>query len=342
MNAADESLLLGIDFGTSRTAIMSNRGLREVIRSVVGYPKDVIGLKLLGAPLLVGDEAYEKRSFLDLRYPLEDGVLREYSQRDVDVAHDLMRYVVGRAGGGEGLCAVIGVPARASNANKSALLRIAQDVLHTAMVVSEPFMVAYGQGKLMNALVIDIGAGTVDLCAMKGRMPAPEDQVTLTKAGHFIDECLQEALLERYPHVQMNLNVACAIKEAHAFVGPGQGPVEVALRAGGKPVTLEVGEQIRTACESVLPDIIENVKRLVEEFPPEDQAVVLQNIILAGGGSQIRGLADFITAELVDYGAVRVTAVADPIYDGCAGALKLAQELPPKYWSKLGHTTMET
>lgn len=337
-SVSSQALLLGIDLGTSRTAIMSNRGVRETIRSVVGYPKDLIGLKLLGAPLVVGDEAYEKRSFLDLRYPLEDGVLREYGQRDVEVARDLLNHVISRAAPRpeDTICAVIGVPARASTANKASLLRMAQEVVDMALVVSEPFMVAYGQNKLLNSLIIDIGAGTTDLCGLKGSMPGPEDQVTLTKAGNFIDERLQAAIAERYPDVQINLNVSCAIKEAHAFVGPIPGPILADLRAGGKPVTYDVSEQIKAACEAALPDIIENIKVLIEHFSPEDQTTVLHNIVLAGGGSQMRGLAEFIMAALVDYGDVRVTRVSDPTYDGCAGALKLAQELPTKYWGQLG------
>ncbi|MEO5374196.1 MAG: rod shape-determining protein [Alphaproteobacteria bacterium] len=335
---AGQQLLLGIDLGTSRTAIMSSRGTRETIRSVVGYPKDLIGIKLLGAASVVGDEAFEKRSFLDLRYPLEDGVLREYGQRDIDVARDLMTYVISRANprSDDTICAVIGVPARASMANKASLLRMAQEVVDVALVVSEPFMVAYGQNKLLNSLVIDIGAGTADICGLKGTMPGPEDQVTLTKAGNFVDERLLAAILEQYPDVQMNLNVACAIKEEHAFVGASPGPINVNLRAGGKPVVHDVSQQIKAACEAILPDIIENVKILIENFPPEDQATVLRNIVLAGGGSQMKGLAEVVTAKLADYGDVRVTRVGDPTYDGCSGALKLAQELPPKYWSQLG------
>ncbi|MBF0560739.1 MAG: rod shape-determining protein [Alphaproteobacteria bacterium] len=333
-----QQLMLGIDLGTSRTAIMSSRGTKETVRSVVGYPKDLIGIKLLGAPMIVGDAAYEKRAFLDLRYPLEDGVLREYGQRDIEVARDLMGYVIGRATPkpDDTICAVIGVPARASKANKTSLLRMAQEVVDMALVVSEPFMVAYGQNKLLNSLVIDIGAGTVDICGLKGTMPGPEDQVTLTKAGNFIDERLQAAILERYPHVQMNLNVACAIKEEHAFVGHSPGPINVSLRSGGKPVICDVSEPIKAACEAMLPEIIENMKVLVEAFPPEDQSTVLRNIILAGGGSQIRGLAEVIAANFNDYGDVHVTRVSDPTYDGCSGALKLAQELPPKYWGQLG------
>lgn len=334
----DKQLLMGIDLGTSRTTVMTSRGVKKVVRSVVGYPKDLIGVKLLGQPYVVGQEAFDQRSYLDLRYPLADGVLREFSERDLEIARHLLGHVIELAEPKQGdkLCAVIGVPARASASNKSLLLRMAQEVVDTALVVSEPFMVAYGLNKLINSIVIDIGAGTVDLCALKGTMPGPEDQATLLKAGNYIDERLMAAILERHPHVQINKYIACAIKEAQSFVGDAPGQVKVELRSEGKPVTVDVTEEIRTACEAIVPDIIEQMENLIQSFGPEDQAVAVQNIVIAGGGSRIRGLPEMIAAELEAYGEVRVSSVESPEYAGCIGALKLAQDLPPAYWDQLG------
>ena len=169
-------LLLGIDLGTSRTAIVSSRGHKSLIPSVVGYPKDLIGLKLLGQPFCVGEQAVKMRSTLDLFYPLQDGVVREYLQKDIEVAGHLISYAIAQAEpqAGDKVCAIIGVPARASAANKDLLLRIAKGSVDTALVVSEPFMVAYGLGKLDKAIVVDIGAGTVDICALKGALPGTD------------------------------------------------------------------------------------------------------------------------------------------------------------------------
>jgi rod shape-determining protein MreB len=331
-------LILGIDLGTSHTAVMSNRGDKVLLRSVVGYPKDVIGLKLLGRPYVVGDEAFDMRSYLDLRYPLQDGVLSETGERDQLVARHLLAHVIQmvKPQPNDEIIAVIGVPARATGANKGLLLKMAQEVLHTALVVSEPFMVGYGMNKLVNSIVIDIGAGTTDICALKGTVPMPEDQVTLSKAGNYVDERLQTVLLERHPELQMNLNIACSIKEAFSFVGPTPGPVVADLRAAGKPVRVDVTDAVKSACEALLPEIVESVEILLRTFQPEYQPIALKNIIAAGGGSRIRGLGTYLKDALRPYGDAEITCVNDPTFDGCRGALRLAEELPPQYWRQLG------
>ncbi|MBF0283531.1 MAG: rod shape-determining protein [Magnetococcales bacterium] len=333
-----QKLLLGIDLGTARTAMMSNRGAKIMVNSVVGYPKDIIGVKILNRTQVIGDEAVEKRQYLDLYYPLEDGVLKEASEKDLAAARELIKYAIAQAKPQEGemVCGILGVPARASVANKGLLLKIAKEMLDISMVVSEPFMVAYGLGKLNNALIIDIGAGTIDICAMKGTVPGSDNQATILKGGNYIDELLENVIAERYPEVQITRHLACRLKEKHAFVGPPTEKVVVSLRANGKPAQFDITEEIRVTCETIVEDIVEKLQQLVTVFDPEQQEEALKNIWLAGGGSNIRGLDALIVDRMKDYGEVKVFRVEDPDYAGCAGALRLAAELPPEYWSQIG------
>jgi rod shape-determining protein MreB and related proteins len=331
-------ILVGIDLGTYRTVVMSDNNDKMLIRSVVGYPKDVISQKMVGEGPLFGNEAMEKRNFLDMCFPLAEGVIREASDRDYRAARELVRHVVELVKNHSDVevCGIIGVPARASVVNKELLLRVAKELMTKTLVVSEPFMVAYSLNKLSKCVVVDIGAGTVDICCMKGSVPAPEDQVTTFKGGDYIDERLEMAIARRYPGVQITKSVACRIKEEHAFVGEPEKPVEVILRAEGKPARFDVTREIRTVCESVVPDILEQVKMLITSFDPEDQEDALRNIYLAGGGSRIQGLDKMIAAGLGEYGEVRVTAVDDPEYIGAAGALRLAKEVPAAHWGQIG------
>lgn len=333
------TLLVGIDLGTYQTAVMAENGNKFLVRSVVGYPKDIIGARMVGDGPFFGNEALEKKSFLDICSPLADGVIREASEKDYRAAFQLLRYAVDavvKQNENRSVCGVIGVPARASAMNKELLLKIAREFMQAALVVSEPFMVAYSLNQLANCIIIDIGAGTVDICGMKGVIPKAEDQITIMKGGDFIDKRLEAAILRRHPEVQMNKSVACQVKEAHSFVGRGHGPVAVTLRAEGKPIRVDVTEDVRAVCESIVPEIVEHIEALIKKFDPEEQEEALQNIYLAGGVSRIRGLDAMLAEQLKNYGEVKVSSVEDPDYIGCAGALKLAREVPISQWDRIG------
>lgn len=334
----DKQLIIGVDLGTSRTAVMSNRGYKGIVRSIVGYPKDIIGIKLLGKTQVFGDEALRHRSALTLYQPLEDGVIREGSEKDYTAALELLRHVVNEAKQGADMpvAAIIGVPSRASIVNKELLLQIARELMSTALVVSEPFMVAYYLNKLSDAIIVDIGAGTVDICGVKGSVPGPKDQFTTLKAGDYIDERLESAIQQKYYDVQITRNLVRTIKEQHAFVGEPEGPVLVTLRRDGKPEEYDITREMRAVCESIVPDIVENIIAITKGYDPENQADVLQNIYLAGGGSQLKGLGAMVERQLAEFGPVKVTCVDDPDFSGCAGALKLAMDLPPEHWDKIG------
>lgn len=334
----NNKLLVGIDLGTSRTAVMTNRGFQKIIRSVVGYPKDIIGLKLIGKNQVFGDEALKHHSALTLYHPLEDGVIREISQSDYNAAYELIKHVVeeARQGSSDEISGVIGVPARASILNKELLLKLVEDLFSMAVVVSEPFMVAYFLDKLNKSVIIDIGAGTVDICGMKGTIPDSEDQVTLLKAGDYIDERFKSIILQHYPDVQVTSNLLRRIKEEHGFVGAPEKPVIVIMRLNGKPVDVDVTEELQVVCESIIPDIIEHLQTIIKRFDPEDQQETLLNIYLAGGGSKIKGIDVFIADQLQEYGDIRVTCVKESDFIGSAGALKMATEVPPELWNQVG------
>ncbi|MEA3232321.1 MAG: rod shape-determining protein [Thermodesulfobacteriota bacterium] len=184
--------------------------------------------------------------------------------------------------------------------------------------------------------MIDIGAGTIDICGMKGMVPTPDDQATIKKAGDHIDEELASAIALKYPGVQITKSVARGIKEKHSFVGEINKPVMATLRMQGKPVEYNVSEEIKNVCENIVPDIMERLDTLIMKFDPEDQEETLKNIFLAGGGSNILGLDRMIADQLKDFGDVVVTRVNDPEFIGCAGALKLAGDIPSDQWKQIG------
>ncbi|HRP97077.1 MAG TPA: MamK family actin-like protein [Rhodocyclaceae bacterium] len=332
--SVSDKLYIGIDLGTSRSAIAASNGKRTWIDSYVGWPKDFVARKALGAPVLFGDEALKHRLSLELNRPLEHGVIKEGTARDQEAIRELIGHMVElvEPGDGQEIHAVVGVPAESFKTNKLAIKRCVGDAADAIMVVSEPFAVAYGKDLLDNALVIDIGAGTIDFCIMHGTVPGDDDQRTLLSAGDYLDRQLLDGLVERYPTASITLNMARQFKERLSFVGEPEGKVTADIPVNGKSTPHDITEEMRRACESILPGIVETAAEMIARFDPEYQDAVRRNIILAGGGSQIRGLARYLERELGSYGPCKVKSVDDPLFAGADGCLALAKDMPPEYW----------
>ena len=81
-------LYLGIDLGTSRSAVCGSNGQRSWVSSYVGWPKDFVARKALGAPVLFGEQATKSRLSLNLHRPLEHGVIKEGGKDEEAVGLD--------------------------------------------------------------------------------------------------------------------------------------------------------------------------------------------------------------------------------------------------------------
>ncbi|MCB9906850.1 MAG: rod shape-determining protein [Planctomycetes bacterium] len=335
-------LYLGIDLGTSRTSVSASNGVRETIESFVGYPKDAVAKKLLKKDVLFGAEAREKRLSLNLFRPLEHGVLtfnKDGEDKDsLKAAQDLVRETVrlARPRKDELVYAVIGVPAQASINNKDAILQAARESVDSVMLCSEPFSVAYGLDMLEDVLVIDIGAGTVDLCRMHGTMPEDADQITLTSGGDFVDAELAKEIQKAFPEAQHTKQMLKSIKERYSTVEDNVERILVELPVKGKPTSLDITQCMQTACRRMVPPIVEGLGELIATFDPEFQDRLKNRVLLAGGGSQIRGLDTAIQAYMHEtLGGGKVIRTEEPMYGGSNGALKIAHDMPEEYWEEL-------
>lgn len=336
-------LYLGIDLGTSRTSVAASNGVRATVPSFVGYPKDVVSKKLLKKDVLYGDEAIEKRLSLNLYRPLEHGVLKGSTDGGGDegnmrAARDLLLEIVRRAQPrkDELVYAVIGAPAQASIQSKNAIVEIAKESVDSVMLCSEPFAVAYGQDMLEDVLVIDIGAGTVDLCRMHGTMPEDADQLTMTTAGDHVDQELAKRISESHPEAQFTTQMVKSLKERYATISEVVERIEVNLPVNGKPTAFDLTEEIRGACRTIVGPIVDGLGQLIATFDPEFQDRLKNRVLLAGGGSQIKALDTAIEREMHErLGGGKVMRIEEPIYGGADGALKIAHDMPQEFWEKL-------
>ncbi len=338
MSAKDKVLSVGIDLGTSQSAIAASDGGRHLVDSYVGWPVDMVARKVVGKSVLIGTEALENRTLLDLHRPLEQGVIKEGSEKDIAAVREILGYLIAQARGDDGdrkVRAVIGVPAETMRVNKQQLRQILRGTIDGLMIVSEPFAVAYGIDALLHSLIIDVGAGTTDFCVMKGRYPTEEDQRSLTKAGDSVDELLAKQISERHPDVQFSIHMVRGWKEEHGFIGEPKERVKVTAPVHGKAQEVDITDAMRAACESLVAPFTEAMLDLLARVEPEYQERVRHNVRLSGRGARIRGLAEALEKALADLGGGKVTMVDDPVYAGANGSLAIALDAADEDWEKV-------
>jgi rod shape-determining protein MreB len=339
---------IGMDLGTFKTSVGSSTGIRDVVYSAVGWPKDHVARTMLGRDVVFGKDIMDHRLALNVIRPFEKGALKYSDHREAGLSQEsvsrhkeaarlLVQHAVSltRPPGGAPVYGVIGAPSRASVVNKQVLLEAARTAFDAVLIVSEPFTIAYGMNRLSDTLVVDIGAGTVDLCPIYGTVPSEEDQVTLPVGGDFIDEHFYNLVRKTYPEAQLTLNMAREIKEKYGFVHDVNEKALVSLPVGGKPKQFDLTAPLRDACRMIVGPIVQGLRELVARLDPELQQRMLANIVLGGGGSQLRGLDRMIEDGLKEYGPAKAKRVGDAVFAGAVGALKLAMSLPADCWDKL-------
>lgn len=348
-------LLVGFDLGTNASCVLAGSPdtrditISRVIPSVVGYAREglVDGIIAGNARVLFGEEAINHRLQVKLIAPLADGVIAH-----VDAARDFIRRiraVVDPTASAE-IRAVIGMPANAGEAARENIRSCCAGVFDRILLVPEPFLAALGfrdDGRLgqpnysdpvTNSLFIDIGGGTTDLCLIQGCFPSAEDQISLAFAGDAIDQSIEDDLLRIYPNNGFSRSTIRQIKEENSYVGPIRKPIDVKVLIGGKNHTLELGEIIGRACNQLLDKFYPALTTLIARAPSDSVAQLLENIVITGGGSCIRGLDTVLQQRLAadGYSTPKVQLVG-PDYKRfvAIGALKAARAAREDQWQHL-------
>jgi rod shape-determining protein MreB and related proteins len=348
-------LLIGLDLGTNKSCVLAGPPgstditVSKVVPSVVGYVKDGIvdGIITGNARVLFGEEALRQMLHVDLVAPLAEGVIaRQDSARDFMQHIRLLADPTGKAE----IRAVVGVPANAGEQAREAIRRSAQGIFSRILLIPEPFLAALGfrddsrvrqpgyVDPVVNSLFIDIGGGTSDLCLVQGYFPTSDDQISIPFAGDAIDGILFDELNRTYPNNGLSRITVREIKETNAYVGPSRKPLEVKVVIGGKSRTLEFGDAIGNACNTLIDRIYPALTTLIASASSDSVVTLLQNIIITGGGSQIRGIDTVLQKRLSDdgYESPKVRLAGQDFQRYVAmGALKAARAARENQWQVL-------
>ncbi|MBN2069411.1 MAG: rod shape-determining protein [Opitutales bacterium] len=352
-NTAAETILVGFDWGTNSSCIMASTTgsndllTNEIIPSIVGYAKEGLleGILPSDKTVLFGKEALKYRIYCQLQRPMRNGVID-----DLKSASDYAGHIKEHLPEGREYRAVIGVPARADQIARENVRTAVKGVFDKVILIPEPFLAALGyrdESRLKedgyidpvnNSLFIDIGAGSSDLCLVQGYYPQPDDQISIPYAGDAVDAELSKEILQKYPDSDLSIHSVIEIKEEHAYMGPQKSDIIVKKIIGGKPRTLDIGYEIGQSTLTLLDLIFEGVKQEIAKANPDSVPELLQNIVLTGGGSQIKNFAEVLQKMLEDdgYEQPKVRIIGENYKEFVAkGAMKAARAAKERQWQTL-------
>jgi len=312
-------ILVGFDLGTNKSCVLAgptgsnDLTVTKIVPSLVGYVKDGIvdGIIAGNATILFGEDAQKNFLHVNLVAPMGRGVVA-----NSDAARDFFRHMRGLVDptGTAEIRAVIGVPANAEEDAREDIRTCAAGVFDRVLLIPEPFLAALGYrddsrlnqpnyvDPVINSLFIDIGAGTSDLCLIQGYFPSRDDQICIDFAGDAIDTLIHEEIDRGYPGNGLTLHTVREIKENHSYAGPVRKPTDVKVIIGGKARVLELGEILARSCNTLIDRIYPALTTLITRASSDSVVQLLQNIIITGGGSQIRGIDTVLQKRLEDDG----------------------------------------
>ncbi len=286
---------IGIDLGTTNTLVhLPGKGI------VLNEPS-VVAISLTDRKILaVGNEAKEMigrtpDSIVALR-PLKDGVIADYRTTEA-----MLRYFINKATGGIHIFrpeVMIAVPAGITSTERRAVIdaTIAAGA-RAAYIIKEPIAAAIGSnipiGSASGHMIIDVGGGTTEIAVISlGGIVA---NTSVRIGGNKLDAAIQEFIRKKYG-LAIGERTAEEMKISIGSATPLEPKLSMEIRGrdvvSGLPRTMTVmSDDVTEAIEDELSGVIQAVKQVLQETPPELSADVIdKGMVLSGGSAQLRQL----------------------------------------------------
>jgi rod shape-determining protein MreB len=243
--------------------------------------------------------------------PLKDGVIADFDATAAMLAHYI--HLVHTQPKNKFLPnipkpkVVVGIPSGVTEVERRAVQEAAiMAGAREAYLIEEPMAAAIGAGLDISGakghFVCDIGGGTTEIAVVN--LGGIVVNRSVRKAGDEMDEALVNFIRLKYSLLigdQTAEEVKIAIGSAYPV---GKDDRQTVMRGRdietGLPRSIRVNEsEIREAISMVVHEIIEAIGETIEETPPELIGDILENgIVLAGGGSLIKGIDKLIASEV--------------------------------------------
>ncbi|MDD5409148.1 MAG: rod shape-determining protein [Candidatus Omnitrophica bacterium] len=293
---------MGIDLGTATTLVfVKGEGVVLCEPSVVAIERGTSHV------LAVGEEAKRMLgrtpgNIIAIR-PMKDGVISDF-----EITEAMLRYFIKKVHHRRVLVRpriVIAIPSGITEVEKRAVKDSAERAgAREVFLIEEPIAAAIGVGlpiqEPVGNMIIDIGGGTTEIAVIS--LAGTVFSKSIRIGGDEMNEAVIEYLKKTYnllvgertaEDIKIKIGSAYPLEEEMSMEVKGRD-----LVAGLPKIVTITSEEIRESLQEPLRAIVEVTKISLERTPPELAADLIEHgIVMAGGGSLLRGLDKLISEE---------------------------------------------
>ncbi len=286
---------IGIDLGTTYTLVYLPG------RVIVLNEPSVVAISVIDKKVLaVGDEAKEMigrtPDTIVASRPLKDGVIADYRTTEA-----MLRYFINKALGGVRFFraeVMVAVPGGITSTERRAVIDATLAAgTKAAYIIKEPIAAAIGAnipiGSPSGHMIIDIGGGTSEIAVISLGGIVVNTSVRI--GGNKFDEAIQEFVRKKYG-LAIGERTAEDIKITIGTALPMEDKLTMEVRGRdmitGLPRTVSiVSDDVTEAIQNELTGIVQAIKNVLQDTPPELSADVMdKGMVLSGGSAKLRNI----------------------------------------------------
>ena len=296
---------IGIDLGTSNT-LLYVRGQGVLLREPSVVAINTINRQVLAVGSDAKDMIGRTPEGIETIRPLKDGVIANF-----DLTEQMLKKFIEKVNGKGAFKSsriAISHPSEITEVEKRAINEtISQVGARKVMLVEEPVAAAIGSGlpvdEPVGSMIIDIGGGTTEVAVIS--LQGVVTSKTLRVAGDELDETIIDYVKREF-NLMIGERTAEKVKIELGSVYADEDEEERNMEIRGRdlvtglPRAVTITEsQIREALKEPVTLIIEAIKAVIEQTPPELAADIMdKGIMISGGGALLKGLNKLIYREI--------------------------------------------
>jgi len=293
---------IGIDLGTANSLVfLPGKGVVLQEPSVVAVAMEENRI------LAIGDEAKEMvgrtPDAIRVYRPLKDGVIADFR-----VTQTMIKHFIDKVCGFWRFLKpelMIGVPAGITSTERRAVIEASLNAgAKQVYLAKEPILAAIGAGIPINScsgnMIVDIGGGTSEIAVISLGGIVTCNSVRI--GGDKMNYAISDYIKKKY-NLAVGEQTAEEVKMKIGTALPEKDPKFLEIRgrdlASGLPRTIKISSnEIAEAISEILGEIIQVVKTVLRDTPPELSADIIdKGMIVSGGGALLRNIAERISRE---------------------------------------------